>query len=186
MAKVDYWLEAFETSGGIPLNPDAQPPPSLNAKYRVGRATDELIGLLKGVLADGTVNTPECDFLRQWCTNNPDVIQTFPGRDVYLRIERAFADGNVTDEDRSDLQELFERITGIKTEAPVAKGNASTRAFFDDPEPPVLFAGRAFSFTGKFIAGTRAWCVERVITLGATFHDKPISSTDFLVIGTLS
>ncbi len=64
-----------------------------------------------------------------------------------------------------DLAELIAKACGGKDgplvqfkehEAKKAKiYNTSTAMPFDDPEPHLQFAGQGYSFTGKFVSGTR-------------------------------
>jgi hypothetical protein len=185
MAK-SYWLEHFTTDSGLRLSPsDGQPAAAVNEKHRIKRCTDELLGLVKGILADGVVELKEADFLRGWLHANMDVTKSFPGREVFRRVERTFADGVVTDEEREDLKLLLESITGQRDEPPPIPANPATRALFDNPEPPVVFVGESFSLTGKFVSGTRGWCVQQVEAAGGEFHAEPRASTRYLVVGTL-
>jgi hypothetical protein len=43
-----------------------------NRARRAERDLSELLGLAKGVLADGVVNEPEAEFIRQWVETHPD------------------------------------------------------------------------------------------------------------------
>lgn len=53
------------------VDPDSQP---LNAAYRsqavANRQVDELIGIVKGVMADGMVHQGEAEFLLLWMRTN--------------------------------------------------------------------------------------------------------------------
>ena len=54
-----------------------------------------------------------------------------------------------------------------------------------EPPPDIVFAHRVFVFTGKFLFGSRARCVEAATALGGIW-DKDVSRrTDYLVIGSM-
>ena len=56
-----------------PLDPHGQPVSGLvNRKRRVERDLSELLGLAKGMLADGVVNDKEAEYLVKWGLNHPD------------------------------------------------------------------------------------------------------------------
>jgi len=38
------------------------------------KATNEIVGLVRGLLADGEVNEKEVTYLRDWINNRPDVL----------------------------------------------------------------------------------------------------------------
>jgi len=194
MATRDYFLQDYIHHSGIPLDLAGQPNLALNAKGRLTRAINEMLGICKGVLADGELVDTEIEFLNQWFQANRDIVDNFPAKEIYLRVQRVYRDGVVTAEERDDLKEVLARAAGTvsctalsethKAQArPLA--NSSTTLPFDDPEPEVTVPGSSFCFTGKFVSGTRDWCVEQVTKRGARFDPKPNPSTTFLVIGAL-
>jgi hypothetical protein len=178
MAKT-YWLKTVAGDG------DGQPHSGFNHAARCERQTDELIGLIKGVLSDGVLVPAEADFLRNWFMANQDSCTCFPGQQIFQRIERIYSDGTITEEEREDLQALLEQVTGNGPELPPVPANPATKSVFEEPEPNVAFPGTSFAFTGKFVSGTRQWCVEQVQAAGGMFHDKPNKQTHVLVVGTL-
>lgn len=188
MASRDYFLEDYLTSPNqLQLDEHAQPPSQLNERYRTTRAINEMLGICKGLLADGVLVDSEVKYLGKWFEANQDVANRFPAGEIYNRIARVYQDGVVTDEEREDLKELLRRVTGeissVVPNKPAA--NTATTLPFDDPEPPIIIAGCSFSFTGKFISGTRAWCVEQIVSRQGRFDERPNSATYCLVIGGL-
>jgi len=160
-----------------------QPRSNLNAKARADRVIDELLGISKGIIADGIVTEAEACFLKQWIEQNPEAVLQFPGKHLAERLARIFADGKVTPDEQRELYELLSQLTG-NTGAIVTVESKSTRLIFDEPEPTIEFPAKAFSFTGKFVSGTRNWCAEQVVNRGGVFHEKPLRETTFLIVGT--
>jgi hypothetical protein len=176
---------------------DGQPPHALNFQYRIGREMDELIGICRGVLADGKLPDSEVQFLHSWIDRTPEVSIVWPGRELALRLARIFADGIVSDEEREDLSLFLERLTceggalehkkaeSDSTAAPAKPSPVrATTLPFDDPAPDVEFADREFCFTGKFVCGTRSWCEMETIRRGGRATDSA-ASCHFLVVGGL-
>jgi hypothetical protein len=163
---------------------DGQPPNGFNAAFRRGRELDELLGICRGLIADDSVSVGEVEFLNKWIKANAEVISEFPASHIAARLQRIYADGIVTDEEREDLCLLLREATGSK-DSPKQTESGSTTLPLDKPPPEITFESKAFSLTGKFVSGTRKWCVEQIEIRRGIFHDTPRIDTHFLVIGTL-
>jgi hypothetical protein len=198
MVSRDYFLNEYLGTARSSLDADAQPTSAFNAKRRLCRAVNEMLGICKGLLADGELVDCEISFLKEWFQKNQEVVASFPAREIYARIHRIYEDGFVSEDEREDLKHLLASATGVTEKltmpsvpvgAPVPKSpspvNCSTTLPFDDPEPEIAFTNQRFSFTGKFVSGTRSWCAEQVIARGGRFDEKPIATTNVLVIGAL-
>lgn len=57
---------------------DRAPTSAITHDRRSERTTDELIGICRGILADGAVSRPEAAFLSGWIERNSDFVDTFP------------------------------------------------------------------------------------------------------------
>jgi hypothetical protein len=155
-----------------------------NAQMRVGRTIDEMLGLCKGILADGVVVPSEAEFLRAWLRANRDLAQEWPACVLAERLEHIFDDGVVTDEEATDLRDLLLAVTGEAREAD-AGARKATELPLNDPLPLIEFPERRFCFTGKFIYGTRGACEAEVVRRGGRCQSTPTLKTDYLVIGVL-
>jgi NAD-dependent DNA ligase len=156
---------------------------AFNAARRLDRDISEMLGLAKGMLADGVVSPSEAVLLNDWARLHPETVSCWPGNVLLSRLDRVFADGVVTQEEQSDLAELLRQLTG--GEAGVLAGDtAATTLPIDVPPPELLFPGRTFVFTGKFAFGPRRVCENAVTTLGARAGSSITRDTHYLVIGT--
>jgi hypothetical protein len=72
----------------------------------------ELIGLCKGVLADGTINLAEAKFIQGGLNDRSDVLQTWPADELHCLLEVVLQDGKLTLEEEGELIDLLEEITG--------------------------------------------------------------------------
>ena len=61
----------------------------------VERQIDELIGIAKGVIADGHVCMPEAEFLVQWMETNRAASGLWPATVLYPRVTAALADSRI-------------------------------------------------------------------------------------------
>jgi NAD-dependent DNA ligase len=166
------------------LDPHGQPyGVQFNAARRAERDLSELLGLAKGLLADGQLSQPEATLVHNWVATHPDAAAHWPVSKLAERLERAFADGRVSDEERNDLAELLTALVGGMAGV-IVGADASTELPLDNPCPELAWSGAAFVFTGKFAFGTRADCERQVKNLGASCGKDITMDTDYLVIGT--
>lgn len=157
---------------------------TFNAARLNDRMIDELIGLCRGVLFDGSVSELEANALLSWMDANREIAQHWPANVLYRRIARMMSDKRLDPAEQRELIETLMEITG----APVADASVksgSTALPLCAPLPVVSFAGKLFCFTGKFVSGTRNQVQEAVIALGASAKDSPTNKTNYVVIGSI-
>lgn len=144
------------------------------------RQIDELIGLAKGIVADGEVHPREAEFLQSWLAANVAVSGNPLIGGLYRRIASMLSDGVL---DREERQELFETLTAFGSE-PIELGEPmkATSLPLTDPFPIVDFAGKRFTFTGTFNFGDRRDCEGAVASRGAEAGSLT-AKTHFLVVG---
>ncbi|NWO05786.1 MAG: hypothetical protein HLX50_08865 [Alteromonadaceae bacterium] len=167
----------------IPLDDNGQPlNPALCWSRVADRQVDEVIGLCKGVLADGQVTQGEAEFLLNWLESNQQSADKWPARVIYPRIRAMLADGVLDDDEEQELLTLLMGITG-SPKVNATGASASTTLPFDDPAPRVAFAGEIFCLTGTFACGPRREVEEAVIQRGGKVKKTPCKKTAFLVVG---
>lgn len=168
------------------LNAHAQPiPRAFNAQAVADRQIDELIGLIKGILADGEVQQAEAEFLLQWMEANRGVCKTWPASVLFPRLSAALMDGVLDAAEESELMGLLLRTVGGNT-APTSGGTSDATGLpLTDPVPEIEFAGRRFCFTGQFYSGSRDWCMSQIEMRGGVAQPKVTKALHYLVIGEL-
>ena len=153
-----------------------------NRKSVDDRQIDTLIGISKGLLADGKVDQSEAEFLLSWlvqsrqATENPIIINLLD------RVGSMLEDGVLDPEESSELMTLLRRISGNESElGELAKPSSLP---LDIPTPRLEFVGKTFLFTGTFLFGTRKECQAAIDALGGTNARGVTKTLDFLVLGT--
>lgn len=154
-----------------------------NANRRAERDISELLGIMKGMLADGVVSDSEADFLRAWIANHPDASTKWPVSAICHRLEAVLSDGRIDDDERLDLKTLLDSIVGgqVTMELKAADGAAMP---YDNPAPTLEWTGTLFVFTGQFAYGTRRTCEEEVVARGGYCGKGVTKAGGVLVVGT--
>lgn len=155
---------------------------SYNSARRIDRDVNEILGLAKGLIADGHLVDSEIVALHQWFATHPDSRASWPVNVLADRVVRALEDGEIDEEERTELRAMLQQVSGERPDAQAAMAMA-TRLGFDDPAPTVHFRKRKFCFTGKFLFGTRKVCQGETEKRGGIFKDAVYSDVEFLVVG---
>lgn len=148
------------------------------------REVAELLGLCKGMIADGVVNEDEAIALKVWLRSHPDVAVAFPGKQLAERLDRVFADGLVEDEERHELEAMMADLVGEPKDRS-GEMNRSTRLPLTSPPPSLFFEGKEFVFTGNFCM-RRKECERLVSERAGRPWPRVTNRTDYLVIGSIA
>ncbi|AZZ91985.1 NAD-dependent DNA ligase [Hahella sp. KA22] len=146
------------------------------------RQIDTLIGLSKGIVADGKVEQAEAEFLQTWlvqsrsASDNPIIVNLLD------RVSIMLEDGVLDREESSELLSVLKRISG--DESYLGEVAKATRLPIIEPMPPITFQGRSFLFSGTCALGTREQCEEATVARGGKIAKNVTKSLDYLVIGT--
>lgn len=93
----------------------AKSPPPLPQSPKIQRASSgtrsiqELVGVCRGLAADGKITTAEVMFLSRWI-EDAGVIAEWPATEIAETVERITADGRVTKEEKAELLSLLQRV----------------------------------------------------------------------------
>ena len=153
-----------------------------NAARLSDRKIDELIGLCKGILADGVVDQSEAKFLQQWLESNKDVADHWPASALYRRINDMLADNILDRDEEKELLETLIQITGGPTINATIDSMSSSLPI-TRPEPNIAFKDSLFCLTGKFVTGSRRQCQGIIETRGGQAQSAPTKKTNYLIIG---
>ena len=144
------------------------------------RQIDELVGLARGVAADGDIGQSEVEFLQKWLAANVAISQQPLIRTLYQRINAVLADGVVEMDEKAMLLETLNSFAARDFE--LGEVLKSSTLPLSDPAPTLSFEGQTYCFTGTFIYGQRKDC-ERAVTERGGYCGSLTHKTDVLVIG---
>src|SRR3569623_28594 len=144
------------------------------------RQIDELIGLARGVAADGTVNQAETEFLQNLLATNAEISGHPVIRTLYKRDNEALLDGVLDDDESADLLQTLNAFSDRDFE--LGEVLKSTTLPLCHPSPSLTFPGLAYCFTGTFSYGQRKFCEAAVVQRGGICGSLT-QKTDVLVIG---
>ena len=160
-------------------------PAAINRGRRQARTADELVGLCRGLLADGEVNASEARFLADWIERNRDGHDDPIIAALYRRVDDALADGVIDPSEEADLlAALHGYVGGEVSGGPVA--SESTRLPLDDPAPAVVFEGCSFVLTGTFVHGSRRAVTAEIEQRGGLVDGNVTRRTGMLVVGAVA
>ena len=148
------------------------------------RNIDELIGLAKGILADGVVLKQEVEYIFTWIESHFDEqgLNEYPVNSIYDRLKEVLKDDKLTTVEAEDIKNLLNLFTGGK---PICEqvADMSSELPLCQPKPDINFDGQVFCFTGAFTIGTRTQCEAIIKSLGGKTSKSVTKKLDYLVIG---
>ena len=160
----------------IPLSRDGVPTNNLD-DYQISA----LLGLCRGLIADGKIDQGEADALHTWLMAHETTIEN-PVMSGFRKKLEPFIQRKIVDGASSEqLLQLLSGLVGGRTE--VGECLSATTLWLDDPPPEVVYENRKFCLTGKFSCGKRGQCEDEVRSRGGTCQSSPRKTTNYLVIG---
>ena len=165
-------------TAGTPLDPFMR----YNKKQVYDRQIDTLIGLAKGITADGVVNQQEAEFLHEWLALNRITIQDNPiFYCLFDRVSTMLEDGVLDPEEQNDLFAALRSVAGERSED--GEFMKTSLLPIDHPAPAIVFPNRRFLFTGTCAFGTRRQCEAEVEKLGGEIQHGVNMRLNYLVLG---
>ncbi|MCK0743592.1 BRCT domain-containing protein [Chromohalobacter nigrandesensis] len=144
--------------------------------------TNELIGIARGLLADGMLNQSEAEYLLKWLEERPGALDTWPYNVLFQRLSESLADGRLDSNEEAELLGMLVDLTGGgKLEG--AATVSTTALPLNDPQPNIEFDGRTFVVTGTFVSGTREEVKADITIRGGRVLGAVSRKTDYVVLG---
>ncbi|WP_028965684.1 BRCT domain-containing protein [Sphingomonas phyllosphaerae] len=152
----------------------------LGADRITSRQVDELVGLARGIAADGVINQGEVEFLQKWLAANIAISDQPMIRRLYDRVNTILADGVADEEECAELLDTLSSFSSRDFElGEVMKPSTLPLC---DPAPTLSFRAQRYCFTGTFGFGGRRECEQAVLERGGTAGTLT-QRTTVLVIG---
>jgi len=152
-----------------------------NRKNIQDRQIDTLIGLSKGLIADGKVDQSEAEFLQTWLaqnnqSQNPIIVN------LLSKVGEILEDGVLDKNESDELLNILHNISGEKSE--LGEVSKTSSLPICSPPPQIQFYNKSFLFTGTFVYGTRKICQSAIDSLGGINAKSVTQSLNYLVLGT--
>jgi NAD-dependent DNA ligase len=144
------------------------------------RQIDELIGLARGMCADGVLNNAEVEFLQKWLAVSADLSGQPVITRLYQLVGEMLCDGFIDEEERAQLFDALNALGDTTCELGEVLKPATLPLC--SPPPDVSFPGMRFCFTGTFNLGRRPDC-ERAVQERGGDAGSLTQDTHYLVIG---
>lgn len=153
-----------------------------NRKSIDDRQIDTLIGISKGVIADGKVDQSEAEFLMSWLVQSRQASENPVIANLLARVGAMLQDDMLDSGESTELLGILRGIAGDPSEVGELAKSASLP--LNNPAPTVVFPGRHFVFTGTCAYGTRAQCHQATEVLGGVVATSINKSVTYVVLGT--
>lgn len=151
---------------------------------QIKKATEHLLGICNGLIADSRIEPSEVYFLQTWLADNAELRDEWPGSAIAHRIDNILDDGMITQAECIELLDTLRSIVSTDfTDTGSAAPNCPAVPIEDDPS--IFFRDMVFCFTGRFTWGSRATCERMTLALHATVVDNVTQRLDYLVVGSL-
>ena len=144
------------------------------------RLQAELLGMGRGLIADGKVNQDEAEALLAFLEAQADLPQQPLALELREQVRGMLADGVLDEEESARLYGTLGGLVG--GEQVLGECQRATKLPLDKPVPEVEFAGKKFCLTGNF-SGDRKECAADIEAKGGTVQNHVSGKTDYLVIG---
>lgn len=161
------------------------PVAAMTHKRRRDRTIDELIGLCRGLIADGDVNQAEVRFLERWLIANQEFRSNYPISTLYERVMGALEDGVLDEDEEHDILAMVHDLAGGEVPAIERATSASSRLPLCDPPPCVAFDSRVFLVTGVFDFGPRSTVARAILDRGGAVSKGVSRKVNYLVVGNI-
>lgn len=159
-----------------------QPPPRVNAMRREDRSTEEVLGFLRGILADGRLTDDEIWSTYSLLCERQGDLPAWLFNTLSCRVYRACQDRKIEEHEREELIQIMQEILGSPKEV---IERYSSQIPLTKPEPEVIFDRNEFVLTGRFVYGPRRIVEDEIRLRGGFTVENVTLETSYLVVGTL-
>jgi len=152
-------------------------------KAALTRASQMLLGLVTGIVADGQLHDMEVQMLNTWLSENSDVASVWPGSAIATALRTALADGVITQAERDHLLAELQALVGTDF-SETGSTTPIVAALPYDTDTALHIAGAGICHTGEFLYGTRTACERLTEQAGGIALGTVTKKVNYLVIGT--
>lgn len=163
----------------------AAPSSAITFDRRGDRDGDELIGICRGILADGTVNKLEGKFLLGFLRRHDEFHDRYPFSILYARVRDALKSGVLDGEEERHLLEAVHSLVGGEADDESGSASLASTLPLDQPPPIIEYEDKLFVVTGTFQFGSRRLVINAIEAMGGAMRQAISPMTDYLIIGAI-
>ncbi len=152
-------------------------------------ASQELHGVLHGVLADNVVSEEEAIGLSGWLVSNDFLQGVYPYDELFSLISVVLADRRLDEFEADMLKAYFADFIDARESWNLNRDDLDAlKKEICIPGichmcPEITFAEKTFCFTGESPKATRMEIAIKIQNAGGIYHDTVTKKTDYLLIG---
>lgn len=148
------------------------------------RTLDELVGITRGLAADGQIVQAEAEFLQHWLKQTEEAQADPVYKILHDRLEDMLEDGHLDNDEATELLEMIHALTG--DDGKLKNYRSPTRLPLDTPMPTLDFEGKNYLMTGVMAFGPRKECERLITERGGICKTGMSKRVNYLVIGTIA
>jgi NAD-dependent DNA ligase len=148
------------------------------------RSAESLIGICSGLIADGTINQQEAEFLSRWIERHLVQLEDPVINLLYRRLSDMLSDGILQPDEAVELLDMLRQLAGNPTDTG-RPFTAPTTLPLNNPAPELAWPDHTFVFTGVMAYGPRKDCELLVTARGGSTSNTISRKVNFLVIGSI-
>lgn len=133
-------------------------------------ATQQLQGILEGVIVDEEINDKEIDSLSNWLYNNDYLEGHYPYDSLIKIIKEVLEDKVITKEEQDLLKKEFKRLFNPLNEI---------------KNQIIVFNNSSFCLSGTFVHGDKKIVKDYIVSKGGIIQDNVKKGTNYVVVGDL-
>lgn len=152
-------------------------------------ATQNLHGVLHGVLANNTLTDVEIANLQIWLADHSVLSGTYPFDEIVSLIHSITEDGVITEVERSTLKAFFSEFVDERDSVNLNNIElAELRNLYSIKgicvkDPQIIIPGSVFCFTGSSARASRDEIAKLICERGGSFGSSVTRKTQYLVVG---
>lgn len=147
---------------------------------------EEFLGICSGIIADNVIKQTEAERVRQWLSENDEIVSEWPACDISRRLNLFLEDGVLDKGEAADLLDAMKHLVGgsfAETGATAIGLPIEVKTHLADE---IQFGGRSFCFTGQFFFGKRADCEAVTREMGGVPVKGVTKKLNYLVVGSIA
>lgn len=154
----------------------------------ITRRSQELMGVMHGLIADGRLRDQEIIGFRNWMHNNFELAGNWPYDELYNFLTRILEDGWVSEAERLEFKAFLQQFvilydvdmdSQVRTEVQGVAIDNNLCAI----DPKITFFDRVFCFTGISSRAPRSEIINVIKQYGGNYSDFISKKINYLVVG---